>query len=356
MTNFMFEKTRLFQLFLNRKIMRLVETLVLIATTANLRRFVLSSLCLIIFTTGSGVILFNKASQGSSHSLAKEQLASTNLKTAASSLSKNRDVIKSYAETDDRAKIVLIIADLGSSSYTCQAALKLPKSFTLGFKTRSNFLSKWVDQAYSEGFESLLQIPLQSNVKTPNNWGAHALFIKFSGRDSISNKLFGRMGEGIGINSLLKRLFLDSRFNIFPEWEGWNKDNLLIIKGNGNNEQTLLSLGDLLGVQTNISNIIIDEELDQGKINRNLLRLEQAALANGQAIGFVRALPFSQRIVEKWSANLNQDKIKIVPASSLFTANSPYIMTQTFSGFYLQQAEQTSGETEANENTANFNN
>ncbi len=343
MTNIMIEKIRLFNQFLK-----------LIATTANLRRFVLSLLCFIIFATGSAVILFTKANHGSHNSLAKEQIALINIETIVRSFSKNSDAVKSYVAVDDRAKIVLIIADLGSSSYTCQAALKLPKSFTLGFKTRSNFLSKWVDQAHSEGFESLLQIPLQSNVKTPNNWGAHVLFIKLSGRDSISDKLFGQLGEGIGINSLIKRLFLGSRMNILPQWEGWNKDNLLIIKGNSNNEQALLSLGDLLGIQTNIANIIIDDELDQEKINRNLLRLEQAAVANGQAIGFVRALPFSQRIVEKWSVSLNQEKIKIVPASSLFTANSPYIMSQSFSGYYLQQAERTSVETEANENTANF--
>lgn len=350
----MIERMRLFQLFLKRKNARLFEILNLIATTANLRRFVLSLLCFIIFATGSGILLYNKANLGSDQKLGQEQIALINFKTAVRSATQNMEKLKPYAVNDNRAKIVLIIADLGSSSYTCQAALQLPKSFTLGFKARSNFLSKWVDQAHSDGFESLLQVPLQSQEKTPNNWGSHALFVKLSGKDAISDKLFGWLGEGIGINSLIKRLLLDSGVNIAPKWEGWDKETLIIIKGNSNNDQVLLNLGDLLGVQNNIANIIIDEELDQEKIKRNLLRLEQAAIANGQAIGFVRALPFSQRIVEKWSANLNREKIQIVPASSLFTANSPYIMTQTFSGFYLQQAEQTPVETETNENTANF--
>ena len=249
--------------------------------------------------------------------------------------------------------MVLIVADLGNSSHSCQAALKLPKSFTLGFKAQSHFLGKWLDLAYQQGFESLIQLPLRANEKTPNYCGTHVLFLNLSAMDSVVAWLKNHWGEGTGINSLLSMVFSSLQINLFPKWEGLNK-NVLVLKSNSNDDQALIGLGDFLGAGTNIANIIIDEELDEERIKSNLLRLEETAVANGKAIGFIRAFPFSQQLVEKWSISLNPEVIKIVPASSLFASGAPYILSQSFPNLYLQQAEQTSADAERNEYAKSF--
>lgn len=339
--NAMIEKARLFQLFLKYRIARLLKILHFMVTTANLRRFILSSLFFIMFVAGSGVIFFTKGG------------GTFSTEIAASSSGKRSHAAEPW---NLRAKVILIIADLGSSSYSCEAALKLPRSFTLGFKAQSHLLGKCIDQAYQQGFESLIQLPLQGNEKIPNSWGARVLLVDLSGVNSAFAWLYHHWSEGIGIDSIVIRIFTKLRSELFPKWEGLNKKNILVFKENSNNEQTLTSLGDFLGVETNVANIIIDEELDEERIRKNLLRLEEAAIANGKALGFVRAFPFSQHLLEKWSVNLNPEVIEIVPASSLFASGVPYILSHSFPDLSIQQAEQTPVETEINEYAKNFQN
>jgi polysaccharide deacetylase 2 family uncharacterized protein YibQ len=228
---------------------------------------------------------------------------------------------------DDKAKkkIVLIVTDLGLSKSMTLEAMQLSKNFTLGFSPYANNVDEWIDQAVSKGFEAVINLPMQPIDYPVNDPGPYAMLQNLSIGENLSRLdwILSRSKKIVGVYSNANETFSSSRANVLPVLENLKKHRKILAYGNITNDQSLNSLSSSIGNEYSPVNINIDEELNEAKINSNLLRLEGIATTQGYAVGYINPYPMTIKMVNTWMEGLDKKTTAIVPLSNLFDPITP---------------------------------
>ncbi len=228
-------------------------------------------------------------------------------------------------ENKTKHKIVIIVTDLGLSKSLTLEALQLPKNFTLGFSPYANNVDEWVDQAVSKGFETLINLPMQPIDYPVNDPGPYALLQNLSIGENLSRLdwILSRSKKIIGVYTSPNETFSSSRTNLLPVLENLKKQRKIFAYGNIGNDQSLNSLTSSIAAEYTPIHINIDEELNEGKITSNLLRLEGLANSKGVAVGYINPYPMTIKLVNRWLDDLDKQSAVIVPLSNLFDPITP---------------------------------
>src|SRR6185369_8512061 len=79
-----------------------------------------------------------------------------------------------FTEKDKRPIIAIVFTDLALSRSLTGEVLKLPHNFTLGFSPYAGDMAKWALKGRSEGFESVVDFPIQTDnypLSDPGTFG-----------------------------------------------------------------------------------------------------------------------------------------------------------------------------------------
>lgn len=213
-----------------------------------------------------------------------------------------------------KPRIAIVVGGLGLNAAATRAAIeKLPAEVTLSFVPYADGLQGWVDLARAEGHEVMLEIPMEpldypSNDPGPSTLLASArpdetvrrlewLLSRASGYFAVTNYLGGRFlasdpGMGAFLGALRSR------------GVGFIDDGSASRRAGG-------------GVPRASADSVVDEQLSQEAIDRQLLGLEASALQHGQALGAGFAYPVTVDAVVRWAQGLAGRGYQLAPASAV---------------------------------------
>ena len=231
--------------------------------------------------------------------------------------SDGRTPAQAYArpfQDNGKPKIALVIGGLGLNASTTRNAIEnLPAEVTLSFVPYAEGLQGWIDLARANGHEVLLEIPMEPMDYPDNDPGPYTLLAQAQ-PDELNKRLEWLLARGQGYFGVTN--YLGGRFLASPggaqAFAGAVKRRGLAFLDDG--QAARLQAG---GLPRASADRIIDDQLSDEAIDRQLLALEAAALDKGKALGAGFAYPVTVKTVARWSQGLQRRGYQLAPASAL---------------------------------------
>jgi polysaccharide deacetylase 2 family uncharacterized protein YibQ len=213
-----------------------------------------------------------------------------------------------------RPKIALVVGGLGLNAAATHAAIeRLPPEVTLSFVPYADGLQGWIDLARASGHEVLLEIPMEPLDYPNNDPGPSTLMVKAPREETIKRLewLLSRASGYFGVTNYLGGRFVtaDGAMALFT--------NALKARGLGFIDDGSAGHRGMTGLPRASADAVVDEQLSQDQIDRQLLALETSAQKSGQALGAGFAYPVTINEVARWSQALAAHGFQLAPASAL---------------------------------------
>ncbi len=216
----------------------------------------------------------------------------------------------------DKAKIAIIVTNLGLNRRLTEAALTLPSSIALGFLPYTTSLKPLLDEAIREGHEIYLYIPFETGMASAHP-GKYALMTSTGAEENASrlSTILHSQANYSGVYSSYQERFTNNQQAILPVIDQIRSKNLIFILGKDQHSV----IPEYLSKKSNIiiTNIVIDKEPDEDLIRKNLNSLVQYAKENKVAIGYVQGCALTLDIIKDWLPLLEEQSIELVPISNL---------------------------------------
>ncbi len=221
---------------------------------------------------------------------------------------------------DDRPKIAIIVTGLGLNARATEMAIKqLPGQVDLAFSPYGRRLQHWMDMSRAHGHEGLLMIPTEPLNYPENDPGPHTLLAGASARDNLKKLdwLLSRLTGYVGVVNEMGSKFTASEEDVLPILEELNGRGLMLVDSRSTRFSVAAKLARRIAMPRAFNNLFIDNSLSTEEISRNLTTLENTARTYGTAVGVARAFPLTIREIEKWTRQLEDRGIQIVPVTAI---------------------------------------
>jgi hypothetical protein len=216
-------------------------------------------------------------------------------------------------QDNGKPKIALVIGGLGLNPAATRAAIEtLPAGVTLSFVPYAEGLQGWIDLARANGHEVLLEIPMEPMDYPDNDPGPYTLLAQAQPEELNKRMdwLLSRAQGYFGVTNYLGGRFLASDSGV-QTFAGTLKKRGLAFLDDG---QAARMQG---GLPRASADRVVDDQLSDEAIDRQLLALEAAALDKGRALGSGFAYPVTVKTVARWAAGLEKRGYQLAPASAM---------------------------------------
>jgi polysaccharide deacetylase 2 family uncharacterized protein YibQ len=224
---------------------------------------------------------------------------------------------------DNNPKIAILVGGLGlSQSSTIDAINKLPPEVTFAFAPYGGQMQAQVNKAREQGHEVMLQIPMEPFDYPANDPGPQTLLSNLP-REQIAERLYwsySRFSGYTGVVNYLGAKFTANGTALRPVLEDIRDRGLIYVDDGSSPRSTAAQIATDLKLGFAKAKLTLDTEPAPDKIDEALGRLEQEAREKGQAIGIASALPVTLERIGKWSKDLSQRGITLVPVSTVVPA------------------------------------
>lgn len=228
-----------------------------------------------------------------------------------------RTPFQAYArpfQANGKPRIAIVVGGLGLNAAATRAAIeRLPADVTLSFVPYADGLQGWVDLARAEGHEVMLEIPMEPLDYPNNDPGPSTLLASARPEETVKRLewLLSRASGYFAVTNYLGGRFLTAEAGmgafmgaLRARGVGFVDDGSAARRAGG-------------GVPRASADTVVDEQLSQEAIDRQLLSLEAAALQRGQALGAGFAYPVTVEAVTRWAASLAGRGYQLAPASAV---------------------------------------
>ena len=212
-----------------------------------------------------------------------------------------------------KPRIAVVVGGLGLNAASTRAAIeKLPAEVTLSFVPYAEGLQGWIDLARAEGHEVMLEIPMEPLDYPNNDPGPSTLLASARPEETVKRLewLLARATGYFAVTNYLGGRFLTAE-NGMSAFLGALKSRGLGFIDDGSAARR--SGG---GVPRASADSVVDEQLSQEAIDRQLLALEAAALQRGQAVGAGFAYPVTVDAITRWAQSLAGRGYQLAPVSA----------------------------------------
>jgi len=223
-------------------------------------------------------------------------------------------------ESPATAKVAIIITGMGLSKSSTVEAMKLPPAISFSFSPYSSNLNEWFQAAKANGNSILLDLPLEPNDYPITDPGPYALLTSLTKEENL-----GRLKELLsladpalsGLVASRDEKFSSSVENLAALLNELKNHNLRLYFANNNSTSPVLALSSSFDVPVFVSDVIIDDKINEAAIKDKLAELEKSALAKGSGIAIARPYPLTVKEVAAWIQTLDAKGIKLVPAAEI---------------------------------------
>lgn len=217
-------------------------------------------------------------------------------------------------------RIAIVVSGLGLSQTGTQTAIrKLSPDVTLAFAASGNSLQRWMQEARHGGHEILLQIPLEPFDYPDNDPGPMTLRTGVTAAANLKllRSALGEITNYTGVMNFLGARFLSNADAFEPVMRDLSKRGLLFLD-DGTSAQSLTgTLAGAMDVPHGFADLVLDNELERGKILKKLDELERIARRNGTAIGVASAFDESIEAISSFMEEAEARGIEFVGVSAL---------------------------------------
>ncbi len=222
-------------------------------------------------------------------------------------------------ELEKKARISIIITGLGLSKNHTSEVLKTEHAITLGFSPYARDVGEWVNQATKNGYEVMLNLPMQPLNYQVNDPGIYAMLQNLSANDNLDrlNNLISKSNKIVGFYSQPNEIFSSSKDDIAPIIERLSEEKFLFLYSGIQNQSAMRSLCSQNMLECLYVNYFAHDEVSEEKIYKQLQLLEAEALKVGHSIGYLNGYPVTLKVMNKWLSAIDTSKIKLVPLSNI---------------------------------------
>ncbi len=217
-------------------------------------------------------------------------------------------------------RIAIVIGGLGiGQSVTADAITRLPGEVSLAFAPYGADLERQAQRAREQGHELFLQAPMEPFDYPDNDPGPQTLLANQSAEQNIDKLhwLMSRFTGYVGIMNFMGAKFSANDTALTPVFKDISSRGLAYLDDGSSQRSLSMATAGAMGLPAARADIIIDASLKSADIDEALLKLERIAKDKGVAIGVGSALPLTLDKVVRWSKNLEQKGIVLVPVSSV---------------------------------------
>lgn len=223
-------------------------------------------------------------------------------------------------ETDDRARISLIVTGIGlSTSRSDQAFSQLPASVTVAISPYARTPQTWIEQAFKQGRDVLIMVPMEPNSFPTVDPGPDTLMRDAPTIQTLErlHTVLGKMQGYIGIINDTGSRFTANEIAVGPVLDDIAKRGLMVVDARASSYSVLAAQAKKRSIPVAANTRFIDSSLSPADIDRQLRDLERTAQTLGAAVGIMRDLPISIARVNAWQKSLNRSEIVLAPISAV---------------------------------------
>jgi uncharacterized protein len=216
-------------------------------------------------------------------------------------------------------RVALVVGGLGiSETATRNAIEKLPPEITLSFAPYGRNLQSWIDQARAAGHEVLLELPMEPYDYPANDPGPYTLLTSLSAGDNLDRLswLMSRFTGYVGVTSYQGAKFTSDKAAMEPILEALESRGVMYVDPGTSRRSTAPELAQELGLPWTQGNRSVDPTRTPRAIDEALVALQLQASQNGVVVGLGTAFPVTIERIQKWTENLGQDDIVLIPVSA----------------------------------------
>ncbi|MCA3351457.1 MAG: divergent polysaccharide deacetylase family protein [Roseomonas sp.] len=233
-----------------------------------------------------------------------------------------RTSIRAYAgqfdRQDSRARIGIIVADIGiSNAQTEDAIRRLPPAVTFAISPYAPRAAQVAERLRAKGSETLIGLPLEPAGYPLNDPGNRALLTGRSSAENIANlewvlsRFPGYVGAIGVVGGMRGERFAAMEQSYLALQESLRNRGLLFVDARPGVAGPARAWGRSVDV-------ILDEPATRSEIERRLVELETIAKARGSALGLANAAtPVMVDRLVAWAAELERRGVVLAPISVL---------------------------------------
>lgn len=255
------------------------------------------------------------------HSLPVEEIAKNDTPKTIPFPYKSTEVKPSNGK---KAKIAIVIDDVGMNVEQSKNAIKLPPEVTLAFLPYAETVRSMAQQASKTGHEIIIHAPMEA-MDSNKNLGSMALRsdMDYAAFSAELDKMTQSFEGYVGINN-----HMGSRLTQNPEAMGYLMDqlkqrNLYFLDSRTIHTSIAADMADTYGIPHATRDVFLDHEETPKFVKGALKKVEQTARRKGYAIAIGHPKTVTMKELKKWVKTLEAKGFELVPLSEVL--NGPTI-------------------------------
>jgi len=224
-----------------------------------------------------------------------------------------------YNAKETKPLVAIVFTNLGLNKASTEEVIRLPHDFTFGVSAYAGDARKWATKAREEGFEVVIDLPMQAENYPLSDPGSFGL-LEDLGQEENNLRLYGVLsqlpafvgvtapvGEKLTANmDFMKSLLLELK-----------KRGILFLYYKTEKNKGLEDLAKTYGFTILGIDKVIDEDIVRSNIDSQLQLLVESAKINGYAIGLAHSYPPTLETLSQWTETLKAQHVDLVPVSAI---------------------------------------
>jgi len=230
-----------------------------------------------------------------------------------------------YTAQEKRPVVAIVFTNLGLSRPLTQDVLTLPHNFTLSFSPYAGDAKVWAQKAREEGFESLVDLPMQPENYPLSDPGPYGLLDDLSPADSSARLhwVLSRFPGFVGVLAPENEKLTANASVLRPTLVELAARGVLFVYLKTPKNGGVEELAKSRSLHTLAADMVIDDEISNAAIAAQLQNLTDLAKKQGYAIGIAHSYPPTTETVVEWAQGLSAQGVDLVPVSAVATRIFP---------------------------------
>lgn len=214
-----------------------------------------------------------------------------------------------------KARIAIVIDDLGPDLAHTDRALLLPAAITLSFLPFADATPWLAQEARHRGHEILVHMPMQANgLKSAGPMELRSDLSTAEMRRRLDTAI-ARVSGAIGINNHMGSAFTSDPNALRPVCEEMAARHLLFLDSRTTADTQVAGVARAMGVSTAERDVFLDDELTPEAIGLQFRRLEERARQQGVAIAIGHPHDVTLAALLEWTAHARSRGFELIRLS-----------------------------------------
>jgi len=224
-----------------------------------------------------------------------------------------------YTSKEKRPLIAVIFTNLGLSKQLTEDVLALPHNFTLGFSPYAGDAKTWARKAREEGFESVVDLPLEPENFPLSDPGPYGLIEDLNPTESAARLhwVLSRFPGFVGAMGNADEKLTPNVTAIRPTLTELSARGVLFLYVKTPKNTALADFAKSRSLYTLGIDVLIDDEISSAAIEKQLANLTALAKTQGYAVGMAHSFPPTTQALAAWAETLSAQGIDLVPVSAV---------------------------------------